>query len=170
MSESSLITVLESGVAISFSFNDLLKYHGPHYPGGVAHALKVMELAFPLLDGGKLIERREIRITTPFPGPGARDAFEMVTRAVTDGRFTVDPMLSQTHRGDVLKGYYFSLSYRDRAIAVLIKPGHVREDFIALGQKADRTPDEEAHLVLLKNEMTQRLLALPASEIYEVAD
>jgi hypothetical protein len=169
MSPSSAITVLESGAAISFGFSDLMKYHGPHYPGGVAHAFKVMEFAFPLLDGNNPLERREISVVTPFSGPGARDAFEMVTRAVAECRYTVDPALSQTHRGEVLKGYCFRLSYRGRAVTVQIKPGHVREDFIALGRKPDRTPDEEAHLVLLKKEMTERLLALPASEIYEVA-
>jgi hypothetical protein len=169
MNTPSLITVLESGVAISFGFSDLMKYHGPHYPGGVAHAFKVMEFAFPLLDGSNPLERREISIATPFSGPGARDAFEMVTRAVTDRRYTVDPALSQTHRGDVLMGYCFRLSYRVCAVTVQIKPGHVREDFIALGRKPDRTLDEEANLVLLKKEMTERLLALPASKIYEVA-
>jgi hypothetical protein len=70
MSTRSFITVLESGKSISFGFDDLLKYHGPHYPGGVAHAFKVMELAFPLLDRKNLLERREISIITPFSGPG----------------------------------------------------------------------------------------------------
>jgi hypothetical protein len=168
MNTQKLVTVVESGVPISFGFDDLLKYHGPHYPGGVAHALKVMEFAFPLLDGGNPLERREISVATPFSGPGARDAFEMATRAVTDGRYIVDPALSQVHRGDVLKGYFFRLAYRGHVVAVQIKPGHVREDFIALGRKGSRAPDEEVHLAFLKQEMTQRLLALPASEIYEV--
>ena len=170
MSTRSFITVLESGKSISFGFDDLLKYHGPHYPGGVAHAFKVMELAFPLLDRKNLLERREISIITPFSGPGARDAFEMVTRAITEGRYTVDPALSQTQRGDVLKGYYFNLSYRNRAVAFQIKPGHVRDDFIALSRKAGRTADEEVHLAFLKEEMTKRLLARRAFEIYEVVE
>lgn len=165
-----LITIYESGQEISFGFDDLLKYHGPDFPGGVAHAFKVMELAFPLLDGDQPVERREISIETPFAGPGARDAFEMVTRALTEGRYTVNAGLALVERGEVLKGYYFRLSYRGRTVAVRIKPGHVRDDFITLGKKANRTPEEEAHLMLLKNEMTERLLALPASAIYEITE
>ena len=32
------IIVLEKGQKLEFSFEDLLKYHGVGYPGGVAHA------------------------------------------------------------------------------------------------------------------------------------
>ena len=35
------ITVLEKGQKLEFSFEDLLKYHGVGYPGGVAHAFQV---------------------------------------------------------------------------------------------------------------------------------
>ena len=89
------ITVLEKGQKLEFSFEDLLKYHGVGYPGGVAHAFQVMQRAFPLLDDGKLLERREIELVTAFPGPGGRDAFEMVTRCVTDGRIHVDKDLPE---------------------------------------------------------------------------
>ena len=47
-----------------------------------------------------------------------------------------------------------------------IKPGHVREEFITLARKTDRSPDEERRLVELKHEMADRLMALPATEIY----
>ena len=67
------ITVLEKGQKLEFSFEDLLKYHGVGYPGGVAHAFQVMQRAFPQLDDGKLLERREIELVTAFPGPGGRD-------------------------------------------------------------------------------------------------
>lgn len=91
-------------------------------------------------------------------------------RAATEGRYTVDPALSQVSRGDVLKGYYFKLSYRERTIAVQIRPGHVRDDFIALSRKMDRTSAEDVQLTFLKREMTERLFALSASEIYEVVE
>ena len=50
------ITVLEKGQKLEFSFEDLLKYHGVGYPGGVAHAFQVMQRAFPQLDDGKLLD------------------------------------------------------------------------------------------------------------------
>ena len=84
-----VLTVLDRGTRLTFSFDDLMRYHGPGSPGGVAHAYKVLELALPLL--GDPPERREVEVATAFGGPGARDGFELVLRAVTEGRYTVDP-------------------------------------------------------------------------------
>lgn len=80
------IQVVDRGRPIGFSFDDMLRYHGGGSPGGVAHAFKVLERALPLLSPDGLSERREIVVETAFGGPGARDAFELVTRAVTGDR------------------------------------------------------------------------------------
>src|SRR5690606_33802018 len=93
--------------------------------------------------------------------------FEMVTRCVTDGRYAVDPALAKPERGEVLKGYVFNVTYRGRTAFTHIRPGHVRDEFIALGRKPDRTADEEERLTYLKQEMAERPLATPAGEIYE---
>jgi hypothetical protein len=165
---SNVLEVLDQGTPIRISFQDMLKYHGPAYPGGVAHALKVMERAFPLLDPKLPPERREIVIETAFPGPGARDAFEMVTRAVTGDRYVVDPALERTERGTTLERYVFRLRYRARAVTVVIREGYVTDEFIALSRKPGRTAEEEEHLAVLKQEMADRLTAAPAAEVYEV--
>ena len=113
-------------------------------------------------------ERREIHIATPFKGPGGRDAFEMVTRCVTDGRYTIDPDLIKPERGEILKGYVFNFTYRGRTVFTQIKDGHVREEFILLGRKPDRSPTEDERLAWLKKEMADRLLATPAVDVYEI--
>src|SRR3954454_22974318 len=87
------IELSDGGTAIAYSFADLMRYHGPGSPAGVAIAFKLLERGLPLLAEGRLCERREIAVTTAFGGPGARDAFEMATRAVTDGRYVVDAVL-----------------------------------------------------------------------------
>jgi hypothetical protein len=46
----SAIVVLDNGREVSFSFDEMLNYHGGSSPGGVAHAFKVLERALPLLD------------------------------------------------------------------------------------------------------------------------
>src|SRR5262249_4566042 len=70
------IEVADQGGTLTFTFEDLMRYHGPGSPGGVAHALKVLELSLPVLAPDELAERREIEVRTAFAGPGARDAFE----------------------------------------------------------------------------------------------
>lgn len=161
------IAVLENGKPLSYGYADLMAYHGFGFPGGVAHAFKVMERAFPLLAGGQPPERREIAIRTPFRGPGGRDGFEMVTRCLTEGRYTVDPDLAQPERGETLKGYVFILAYRGKEVRLRIREGIVRDEFIALGRKPDRTPAEDARLNHLKQEMATRLLGMPAEEVYD---
>ncbi len=51
-SEVSEVSVVEGGVPLVYTFGDLMRYHGPSAPGGVAHAFKVLERALPLLDEG----------------------------------------------------------------------------------------------------------------------
>ena len=162
------LTVLEYGKPITYSFADLLKYHGMGFPGGVAQAFKVMERGFALLAEPGQIERLEVEIETAFPGPGARDAFEMVTRAVTGSRFKLDPTLGSP---DILGGknwrYFFRLRYRGGEADMSIRSGHVRPEFLELGAKKDRTPAEEERLTWLKQEMADRLMPLPAAEVYD---
>ena len=103
------IAVLDRGRRIAFSIEDLMKYHGPGSPGGVAHGFKVLERALPLLAPDGLCERRELVVDTAFGGPGARDAFELVTRAVTGDRFRVDAALALPERGRALERFVFRL-------------------------------------------------------------
>ena len=79
-----------SGVRSPFHFDDMMRYHGPGSPVGVAVAFKAMQRAFDVLSPDEPPQRRSIVVRTAFRGPGGRDGFEAVTRAVTDGRFTVD--------------------------------------------------------------------------------
>lgn len=164
-----IIRVLENGIELSYRFEDILRYHGPGYPGGVAHAFKVMERAFPLLDDGKLLERREISIITAFTGPGGRDGFEMVTRCFTDNRFFVDKHLPESLNELESPGgrYYFRLNYRRTSVAATIRPGFVRDDFIQMARKKDRTLEEELLLVEMKKDMATRLMAAAAEEVYD---
>ncbi|HLP70940.1 MAG TPA: hypothetical protein VK181_25810 [Rhizobium sp.] len=160
------ITVLDDGHPISFTFDTINAYHGGGFPGGVAHALKAMQAAFPLLSATPL-ERREVEIVTAFSGPGGRDALEMVTRAVTEERLTVDRSIGGTHViNDPPGPYVFRFSYRGKTVEAVIKPGHVKEEFVTLGAKADKTPDQIARHEELKAEMADRLLSLTAREVY----
>jgi hypothetical protein len=164
----STIEVLDDRTPLSFTYADLMRYHGPRFPGGVAHAFKVLERGLPLLDA-EGVQRREITVRTAFPGPGARDAFELVTRAVTDGgRYVVDDGLGRPQRGRTLERYVFRLGHRDRSVTVQLREGFVVEEFIALSRAGTRTDTEERRLTVLKQEMADRLLASPATEVYDV--
>jgi len=162
------ISVTEGGDVLTFDFATLIAYHGGGFPGGVVHGLKAMQAGFAVLGDGPL-PRREIHVLTAFTGPGGRDAVECVTRALTDGRYQVDRALGGK---DVISDppgpYLWRFSLGERTAEVTIRPGHVLPEFVALGAMQDRDTAQQARLEWLKREMADRLLPLPADDIYQV--
>ena len=165
------IVVLERGRPLSCSFEEILKYHGFGSPGGVAHAFKVMERAWPeLCLGGAPPERREISVVTAFGGPGARDAFELVTRAVTGERYVIDRSLARPERGRTLERFVFELGHRDRTVTLQVREGFVTDEFIDLARTENRSAEQESRLTVLKREMADRVMSARAADVYDVTD
>jgi hypothetical protein len=161
------LSLADAGVPASFTFEDMLRYHGPGSPGGVAHAFKVLERALPLLAPDGPPERREIVVRTAFGGPGARDGFELVTRAVTEGRYTVDPALARPERGRTLERFVFRLAYRDRAVTLIARAGSVPDELIELVRNGDRTAEQDRRLGAVKLEMAEHVMASVATDLYD---
>ena len=162
------LEVVDRGRRIAFSLADVLDYHGPGSPGGAAHAFKVLERGLPLLEPDGPCERREIVVETAFGGPGARDAFELVTRAVTGDRYRVDPALARPDRGRALERFVFRLGYHGRRLTLLLREGFVTEEFIDLARTEGRDAAQERRLDALKAQMAERVMARPAEEVYDV--
>lgn len=165
----STIAVLDGRQQIDFSFDDMMKYHGPGSPGGVAHAFKVMERALALLDPDGPPQRREITLRTAFGGPGARDGFEVVTRAVSQDRFAVDPALVRPELGRTRERFVFEVGYRERSVTLVLREGFVSEEFIDLARTDRRSEEQEARLDLLKQQMAERVMASAAADVYRDA-
>ena len=160
------LAVVDHGVRLEFSFADLMRYHGPGSPGGVAHAYKVLEQALPLLAPDGVPERRAVRVRTAFAGPGARDAFELVLRAVTEERYAVDPALARPSRGRAAERFVFVLTHREREVTLAVRDGFVTDEFVDLARTEPRTPEQESRLTALKAEMAERVMSAPADAVY----
>jgi hypothetical protein len=156
-----MLVVRDRGVTLVFSFEDLMRYHGPRSPGGVAHAYKAMERAFAEL--GDIPERREVSVRTAFGGPGARDAFELVLRAVTEDRYLVDASLARPDLGRERERFVFVVA----GVTLVLRDGFVKPEFIDLARRDPRSADEEARLDVLKREMAERVMA--ADAVYDLA-
>jgi hypothetical protein len=163
------LIVLEGPRTLSFGYEEILAFHGGGSPGGVAHAFKVLERSLPLLEPGGPAQRREIVIATAFGGPGARDALEHVTRAVSDGRFAVEASLQRAELGLARERFVFHLRYGERKVTCVLRDGYVTEEFIRLTRRPDRTPDEEDRLTAMKSEMAARVMAASAESVYDVS-
>ncbi len=162
------IAVLEDHREISFSFQDMLDYHGGGSPGGVAHAFKVLERALPVLGAGGLVQRRRLLIQTAFGGPGARDGFELVTRAVTDRRFTIDPALARPEQGRARERFVFRLACADREVTLTVREGFVTDEFIDLARREHRSAEQERELAALKADMAGRVMSAPGAAVYDL--
>lgn len=162
------VTVTERGRPIVFSFEDMNRYHGGGSPAGVATAFKVLQRAFAVLSPDAAPPRRSVTIRTAFRGPGARDGFEAVTRAVTDGRFTVDRALVRSALGRLREDFVFEVGIDSSAVTMTLRDGFVTAEFIDLARTPNRTAAQEEHLDVLKAQLAERLLATPAAALYEL--
>lgn len=163
------LAVLDRGDPIELTARDVTKYHGTGSPGGVALAFKAMQRGLPLLEPEGTPERREVAVHTPFDGPGARDAFELVLRAVTGDRYAVDPSLERTDLPPTRARFVFRLSYRDRVVTLTLREGFVDPEFMDL-LGAERTAEQDARLTELKRELADRVMAASAPAAYEAVE
>ncbi len=162
------IEVREEGIPLRFSFEEMLRYSGPGSPGGVALGFKVMERAFAAVAPDGPVERRQVVIEAAFRGPGARDACELVTRGLTEGRYTVDPALERPERGNTLATFAFSVRHGDRQADLLLREGLVSDEFVRLAQTPELTREEAERFPKMKQELADRLMAAPARDVFDL--
>jgi hypothetical protein len=162
------ILVQELGQLLEFSYTDMLCYAGPRSQQGVASAFKVMQRAFAALSPNQPPPRRSVVIRVAYSEQGSRDGFEAVTRAVTDGRFVIEPALARPDRGRLLQGFVFQVSVNGRTATLMMRPGFITAEFFKLAGKAERDHAEEARLDEMQAQMAHQILATPAEDVYEL--
>jgi hypothetical protein len=164
------LTVEERGRTIRFTLDDMMRYHGPHSPAGVAIAFKVMQRAFAALSPDMPPHRRSVTVRTAFRGPGARDGFEAVTRAVTDGRYTVDRSLVRSDLGRLREDFVFAVTVGDRTATLMLRDGYVTDEFIDLARAENRTDVQERRLDDLKARLAQLVMSAASVDVVDILD
>lgn len=134
------LTVADGRDLMTFHMQDAYNFHGYDAAGGVALGFRLLQKAAALLSPGEPMQRRELSLFTSFPGLGARDCFELVTRLVSDQRFALDTSFADTTAQEGVAGrFHFAFTYRGRTVTLAPVEGYPRPDFIALG-KASKLP------------------------------
>jgi hypothetical protein len=162
------LTVEEQGRTITFTFDDMMRYHGPHSPAGVAMAFKVMQRAFEVLCSDGPPARREVMVRTAFRGPGARDGFEAVTRAVTEDHYVVDRSLVRSDRGRLVEDFVFEVTIGNRTTTLLLRDGFVTDEFLDLARSENRSDAQEQRLDVLKAQLAQQVLSSRTREVFDI--
>jgi hypothetical protein len=129
------IIIRDDAGDLAVTYEDMLKYHGRDFYGGVALAFKVLKLAFGKLLGAEVPVRDRVRLVVGFNPPGVIDALEFATRALTRQRLILDTGAS---RGpdSVFGRYYFEVHYQEKALSLWLKPDILPPDFTLLARKS----------------------------------
>ena len=147
----------------------MLRYHGPARRAASRTRSRCSSARCRCSLPAARAERREIVVRTAFGGPGARDGFELVTRAVTEGRYTVDAALARPERGRTLERFVFQLAYRERAVTLVAREGSVPDELIALARTEHRSAAQEARFAEVKRAMAEHVMASAAADVYDAA-
>jgi hypothetical protein len=145
---------------IEIGFPMVAAYHGQSALAMAAIVFQAQRAAFALLSPAAMPARRDISIVSGHPGPGVRDAFEAVTRAVTRGAYVVDRSLPGARFApghDI--SYSFRITLGQRTAELALRPGVLPERFFELVFAKNRTAAQERELSALKRSVAEDVLA-----------
>lgn len=169
----SVIHIRDNKEIIEIRFEDIKKYHGELALMAITVAFRVQQAAIHELFGTEPPQRGSLRILSGHAGPGFRDAFEFVTRAVTRGAYTVDvqyPVAQYDPHRD--QSYAFVISTIDgAAVEVALKDDFLPlefYDFLAKGRNQAMTVKDIARFDKLKLELSKQALAMLQDELLDV--
>lgn len=157
---------------ITISYEEMCKYHGGDFLGGVALAFKVLELAFRELINGESPERSKIRLILGFSPPGVMDAMEYATRAISQHRIIIDPKIGIGPKS-VTGNYYFEIHYERKKMVMWLKEGLLPADFIDLAMKGlsgMATEDELKRWHDYKLQLGKTIIEKDPTEVLEIGE
>lgn len=154
---------------VEIGFPMVAAYHGQSALAMAAIVFQAQRAAFAVLAPEKTPARRDISIVSGHPGPGVRDAFEFVTRAVTRGAYSVDRALPEAR---FVPGHDISYSFRitlgERTAEMALLPGVLPQRFFELVFAKDRTTAQERELSALKRSIAEDVLAKDPGALFTI--
>lgn len=169
----STICIRDRKEVLELSIHDVRKYHGSLALMAIGVGFRVLQAGIQELYGDEIPERKDISILSGHAGPGFRDVFEFVTRAVTRGAYQVDVEypVSQfdPHRS---QSYAYVISTADgRSVEVSLREDFLPQafyDFLKKGRENTMTEQDEQDVEQLKLDLFERALQLPQDELLAV--
>ncbi|TBL77299.1 hypothetical protein [Paenibacillus thalictri] len=169
----SVIRIMDGPDELHISFADIEKFHGRLALMAVAVAFRAQQAAFKELFGDQAPQRKDISIMSGHAGPGFRDSFEFVTRALTRGVYTVDVNYPKgQHDPYRPQSYAYVISSATAgSIEVTLKENFlppVFYDYLKKSREGTMTDADNEEFRNLKISLSKHALALPQDELLEV--
>lgn len=164
-----VITIEGEEEPIRIGFEALATYHGQGALAMLAVAFQAQVAALARLSPDGPVRRERLSVLSGHPGPGVRDAFEFVTRALTRGVYVVDRSLPEARLAPGFDiSYSFWVTLDDRTVELALEPGVLPERFFALTFKRERSEAENAEARLLRRAIAEEVLAKPAESLFSI--
>ncbi|EIY6034186.1 hypothetical protein MM859_005260 [Escherichia coli] len=162
MDMTDVVCIKDHGVELKIPLDACILYHGRDSIGGMVLGFRLIQWALKDICGNVIPEREDITFKTAFPGPGLRDAVEMVTRAVTRGAyFIIDEKNAPQESPEGVYGrLYFEIFVGNQSRKVSLVPGAVNDEFIKTGRRTkteELTPELIDYWRELKESLAKKL-------------
>ena len=167
------ITIVDDGDVLEIGFADVYRFHGPGSLAGAAVGFKALQAALAALFPDAPPTRTELSIISGHPGPGVRDAFELVCRAVTRKAYLVDTTRPLA-RWNPFKGLSFSFLVKvadGRSAEAVLKEGvlpHRFFELLHLVALPEATAARQDELRRLKKSLAAQIVGTPSDALYTV--
>jgi len=116
-------------------YDEMKKYHGNDFVGGIAMAYKIVETTLDLTTHDKTLNRQDFFFTTAIEGPGIIDGIEYLTRAITQKRYTVQKDLN-IKAPKAPDGYFtFKITHNKKTIYLTLKDWVFSDQFSLVATK-----------------------------------
>ncbi|QAY94789.1 hypothetical protein CWB41_02735 [Methylovirgula ligni] len=154
------LTIAGEEEPIIIGYEAVAAYHGQSALAMLAITFQALRAILPVLSPDGPPPRAALSITSGHPGPGVRDAFEFVTRAVTRNAYVVDRSLPDARlnpQADI--SYSFVVSLGERRVRASLKEDVLPQRFFELLAIKEKTDAERAEFSQLKRAIAARVLA-----------
>ena len=142
IARSATIHVMGEEEPIEIGFASVMAYHGQAALAMLAITFQGLRATLPRLSPVSVPQRSDITVVSGHPGPGVKDAFEFVTRAVTRNAYTVDRSLPEARlnpKADI--SYSFRVTLDHRTLSAALRPNVLPARFFRIELHWSRTFD-----------------------------
>mgnify|MGYP001338072509 CR=1 FL=1 len=165
------VAVADRDGVMAIGRDDLIRYAGAEQIVASALCLRLFALAFADLSPAAPPRRDGIQVLVGFPGDGILDCVEMITRARTKGRLTIDTDAGPPHVPPALVGrFYWEIRIGDRACGYSLREGYFTPEFteqVRRHQSGEGAPEELARYQQAKHALIGRLLGAAPDDLFE---
>lgn len=162
------IRIRDKNKILDIHYSSLKEYHQDTNYAMLAITFKAIHLACQLFE--TIPNRKDIKVLSAHLGTGVRDAFEFVTRVVTNNNYKVDCNLPfANYNPHTQMGYYFEITYEDKIVKLTLKENILKNNFFDFFGKSLHktiTKDELIEFETLKKSIENEVLQKDCNEIF----